>query len=503
MDASCGDIEVGLEESQGPEDGEESQQEMDDKESLTQVAARKPRTQKVSSRIAVQAARGLPRHQEEVDGADSEDQHRSQKWKEPSHGQVSAKDDWAGVGDWADKLASSQCSTSNSRHTRLVSGSSLSSLITGCNVTPASISTHTSTPQFLPSPEPQDHNSYIHGNDDAERNAMSESNPTAKPAATRQTGSMGIAEIVSSSELDEFSPAPPPTPSCIPYKKRSTRRPTSQQAPRSKGKPSMKRAQSDQPDDDSDGTSVAAPPSKRAKTAPRSISGPQRSGSGVNNKYIKDDLPHGCTNDNVWRRLFLSALAHFMAGYDDPWTIPSEKFRLVLQVIWDTVYGGDIEHVVTLNGPVYQIAKQSVNNWRGGFAAAAVSIVATFFTHDPDFGDAMLKKNRFLYDQNRGVDSKVCRILTLVAENKVVFQPSRPGNVWTTVIPKGNQYEFNDTVWGATTRRYLDPIKNLSHEHFTLVIEETQRFVKKPVSNLNAGDSGDDDSGYDELFAFR
>ncbi|KAF8835492.1 hypothetical protein BDN67DRAFT_984590 [Paxillus ammoniavirescens] len=382
-------------------------------------------------------------------------------------GQASAKDDWTGVGDWADKLASSQ----------------------------------------------------------------------------------GIAEIVSSSELDEFGPPPPPTPSCIPSKKRSAKHPASQQAPRSKGQSSMERAQSDQPDNDSDETSVAPLLSKRAKTAPHSVSGPQCSGSGVNNKYIKDDLPHGCTNDNVWRQLFLSALAHFMAGYNDPWTIPSEKFRLVLQVIWDMVYRGNIKH-----------AKQSVNNWRGGFAAAAISMVTMFFTHDPDFGDAsqhiefskaMLKKNQFLYDQNRGVDSKawsslwrapfvfqvfthhfnyiqgqaevpslndevegprtalalacaaVCHILTLVAKNKVVFQPSGWSNVWTTVIPKGNQYKFNDIMWGATTHRYLDPIKNLSHEHFVQVVEEIQRFVKKPVSNLNAGDLGDSGSGYDKLFAFH
>ncbi|KIK73863.1 hypothetical protein PAXRUDRAFT_20425 [Paxillus rubicundulus Ve08.2h10] len=201
----------------------------------------------------------------------------------------------------------------------------------------------------------------------------------------------------------------------------------------------------------------------------------------------------------------------------------SEKFR--------SVYSGSIEHVVTINGPVYQIAKQSVNNWHGGFTAAAVAVVSTFFAHDPDFADTsqcikfakpMLKKSWFLFNQNRGVDSKVwsslwrtpfvlqafthhfnyiqgraevpslenevkgphtalalacatvCHILTLVAENRVVLQSSRLGNVWTAIIPTGNQYEFNNTVWGATMCRYLDPIKNLSDEHFALVVEETQ-----------------------------
>ncbi|KIK74242.1 hypothetical protein PAXRUDRAFT_20076 [Paxillus rubicundulus Ve08.2h10] len=162
-------------------------------------------------------------------------------------GQGSAKDDWAGIGDWADKLTStkalailSQRFTSNSHHTRSVSSSSLSSLIT-----PASISTRVSAPRSLPPSDPQDSNSYIHGNDEAECNAMS--NPTAKAVTTRQTGSMGIVEIVSSSELDELSPPPPPTPkSCIPYKKGSTKGHTTQQAPRLKGKRSIKRTQSDQ-----------------------------------------------------------------------------------------------------------------------------------------------------------------------------------------------------------------------------------------------------------------
>ncbi|KIK76587.1 hypothetical protein PAXRUDRAFT_169418, partial [Paxillus rubicundulus Ve08.2h10] len=95
----------------------------------------------------------------------------------------------------------------------------------------------------------------------------------------------------------------------------------------------------------------------------------------------------------------------------------------------------------------------------------------------------------------------VCCILTLVAENRVVFQSSRLDNVWMAIIPKGNQYNFNDTMWGATTCHYLDPIKNLSDEHFALVVEETQKFVKKPASN--GVDSGDDDSDYEDLFAFH
>lgn len=109
-------------------------------------------------------------------------------------------------------------------------------------------------------------------------------------------------------------------------------------------------------------TQLSAPLSKRAKTAPHSASGHQRSGSGVNNKYVKDDLPPGCTTDNVWRRLYISTLAHFAAGYSNPWSIPSEIFRAALQEIWDTVYADNINYTVVVSGPVYQIVSYCIQS---------------------------------------------------------------------------------------------------------------------------------------------
>ncbi|KAF8838496.1 hypothetical protein BDN67DRAFT_1013028 [Paxillus ammoniavirescens] len=85
------------------------------------------------------------------------------------------------------------------------------------------------------------------------------------------------------------------------------------------------------------------------------------------------------------------------------------------QDIWDMVYGGNIEHTVTIGGPVFQIAKQSLNNWRGGFASAAVAVISTLFANNANFRDAaqciefakvMLKKNCFLFSQNKGTDPK-------------------------------------------------------------------------------------------------
>ncbi|KAF9233391.1 hypothetical protein BU15DRAFT_80144 [Melanogaster broomeanus] len=439
--------------------------------------------------------------------------------------QASVKEDWAGVGevrDWADKLASSkpinpllsgsQRSTSASRHVRSISTSG--SLIKGPHGTLVTASSaRVTTASNVTTTESQECNSYILGDDQVECNAMR--NTSAKVAASsRQTDTMDITEIVSGSEEDESETPPSPVP-------RSLKKVATNAKPKG-GK--LSRKQDDQGDDCNSTSQPRPSPSKRAKTAPHSASGAQRSGSGVNNKYIKNDLPPGCTTDNE---------------------------------IWDTVYGGDIEHIVTVNGPVFQIAKQSLNNWRGGFATAAVAVITTLFANDVDFGDAaqriefakaMLNKNRFLFGQNKGTDSKawsglwrsplvlqtfahhfnyiqgrvdipsleielggpraalaltcaaVCRMLTLVSNDNISFETV---NVWAVVVPKGMRYEFNDTIWGSTTRHFLEPIKELSEQQFALVVEEAHRFVKTTAVPASAMDSVDDNSEYDNLFAFR
>ena len=66
---------------------------------------------------------------------------------------------------------------------------------------------------------------------------------------------------------------------------------------------------------------------------------------------------------------------------------------------------------------------------------------------------------------------KVCRTLTLVANNDMMFNSTQFGDtMWSAIIPKGSQYKFNENIWGATTRRFLAPIQQrmrmLSKEFF-------------------------------------
>lgn len=94
-------------------------------------------------------------------------------------------------------------------------------------------------------------------------------------------------------------------------------------------------------------------------------------------------------------------------------------------------------------------------------------------------------------------------MLTLVSNNNITFKSGNSSNVWTAVIPKGNSYKFNKTVRGPSTRQYLDPIKELTNENFTLIVEETQKYVKKPSQTYSSMDSDEEDSEYEDLFTFH
>lgn len=103
---------------------------------------------------------------------------------------------------------------------------------------------------------------------------------------------------------------------------------------------------------------------------------------------------------------------------------------------------------------------------------------------------------------------QVCRTLTLVANNIMTFHSVVSADTWTAIIPKGGHYEFNETVWGETTRRYLEPIEALSDEQLELIVEGAQKYVKKGkgkgVTRMSSTDSADEAEGeFDDLFAFR
>lgn len=66
---------------------------------------------------------------------------------------------------------------------------------------------------------------------------------------------------------------------------------------------------------------------------------------------LLSDGPHNA----VIRKMASMVLAHFFAGYDNPWAINTNKFVSILQEIWDVIYEEKIEHTVTSNGAVFHM----------------------------------------------------------------------------------------------------------------------------------------------------
>ncbi|KAI6167361.1 hypothetical protein EDD17DRAFT_1751931 [Pisolithus thermaeus] len=515
------------------------------------------------------------------------------------------KNKYSGIGevvDWANKLASSkplhtllsQHSASNSRYARSVSSTGMGSQIrVRAPPTSTCSSSCPPTPMINNPPEAgtcDDNSPYIQGSDTGERLAIS--HPSAKTIRCKMNA-MAITDVVSGSELDKSAPSPPP-PSQYMHSQWGHSSSDAQKALRNEDDyvelsgdkidngrillVETKRRTKWDPHSQTDTNTSTAPPSKRTKTQHASSGqGSQCSGSGANKKFINSDLPLGAMNDNAWRCLFISALAYFAAGYDNPWTIPDDKLQHVLQEIWDIVYRDKVAHMVVIGGPVYSLisivyihslpspfswqqAKQGLSNWHARFTAATEAVITTFFAHDVDFedstpcmkfADAMLKKDQFLFGQNRGTDNKtwtglwralfilqtfahhfnfiqghadistmyndfsglctaltlasaaVCRTLSLVAEGHMSFKMTQPGDVWTAVLPKGGQFEFSEAVWGMMTRRYLEPIKELSDEQFGLIVEDTQKFVKKVMAPTASTLELVGEDKFDDLFTFQ
>ncbi|KAI6037766.1 hypothetical protein EDC04DRAFT_2604547 [Pisolithus marmoratus] len=212
--------------------------------------------------------------------------------------------------------------------------------------TPASThsSTHPSTPVTShPSNSAacNDNSPYLQGNDSSEHQVMP--NPSMKTIHHR-TNTMAITDVVSSSELDESKLLPPP-PSQYSHSWKSHF---------SSGSSRVADVQDDYakpPAKEMDNNASLVETKRGVKWAPHS----QHSGSGVNKKYINSDLPTGAMNNNMWQQLFISTLTHFTAGYDNPWTIPNDRLKHVLQEIWDTVYWDKVAYTVVIGGPVYSL----------------------------------------------------------------------------------------------------------------------------------------------------
>jgi hypothetical protein len=63
--------------------------------------------------------------------------------------------------------------------------------------------------------------------------------------------------------------------------------------------------------------------------------------------------------------MYIPTFAVFVGGYRDPWIVSDEDAIEAMQKSWNKVFlnrrhAGDIQHQVTLNGPVFSIVSMTV-----------------------------------------------------------------------------------------------------------------------------------------------
>ncbi|KAI6003230.1 hypothetical protein F5J12DRAFT_893857 [Pisolithus orientalis] len=292
----------------------------------------------------------------------------------------SAKGNIAGIGkvkDWAEKLLSSKAIHSPKVSASSTSHSCASSLlnVTSFGVKGSTRSTHSSATQPLPTPASVSSRvvpvSYL--GEDSElaefRNYTQESISKGSNASTR----VSIA-VINNVHSPSISPPPPSQPHIIAK--------TAVSAKPVKSELSMyyDRLSSDKEvievdqvltplrgslkwplvsQADMEGHQSAAPLSKCTETKAEDgvIELPNCPRNNASSKFTDQDLPPGCQDGNVWHGIYIPSLAHWCGGYVNPWTIEAGDLQDAMQIIWDEVYCGKVEHYIAPRGPVFHVVR--------------------------------------------------------------------------------------------------------------------------------------------------
>ena len=75
-------------------------------------------------------------------------------------------------------------------------------------------------------------------------------------------------------------------------------------------------------------------------------------------KYTNANLPPGCQDNGIWRRIFIPTYLQYLACQDsntDAWAVNNDEGVSIQQKIWDFVYGGKVPHIITVHGPIFAL----------------------------------------------------------------------------------------------------------------------------------------------------
>ncbi|KAG1737340.1 hypothetical protein EDB19DRAFT_989780 [Suillus lakei] len=126
------------------------------------------------------------------------------------------------------------------------------------------------------------------------------------------------------------------------------------------------------------------------------------------------DLPTSCFHNNTWHGVFMPTIAYAAGGeHIDPWLIDNDTLLPILVKVWKVVYAGN-HSLVPYADAIYRVSKQGLNEWRGGFASAAIMMTTSVMASDPtsfstyeqrsEFANFYFYCNRFIFKNDSSED---------------------------------------------------------------------------------------------------
>jgi hypothetical protein len=77
-------------------------------------------------------------------------------------------------------------------------------------------------------------------------------------------------------------------------------------------------------------------------------------------RKTNNNLPSGCLKDGRWAKRFIPTWFWALGFSDDPWAADDDAVVVMLQKIWDAIFGKAIPCTIAVNEPVFAIVSAFV-----------------------------------------------------------------------------------------------------------------------------------------------
>ncbi|KIM63474.1 hypothetical protein SCLCIDRAFT_8802 [Scleroderma citrinum Foug A] len=291
--------------------------------------------------------------------------------------------------------------------------------------------------------------------------------------------------------------------------------------------------------------STSAPPSKRLKMKQEGTEVPSGKGSGK--KFTNKDLPDGshigntfCSIYSIWNVIYCNRIEHEV-------TVKGAVYAVVKQHIVEWRSGFEVTVLMVVAMFFIQNCELCGKDAHETFTGDMLHCKCFLFSHD-DGDDYMewtgIWQNPFIIQtfalhfnfianhvEIPALDSKnitahgalalavtaVYRALSLIVHGHIELNQLLDGvkvsncglvvkdnaSTWEVVVPDGQGTGFNEQTWGELTRKYLQPITDLSQENFMKIVEEMVCYVKSSTKEKSTTVSTSDDKEATNFFNFH